>query len=210
MSPIAEHLRALYPDADPAALQQRIAESFERHAGAPHRPDQEWSERDALLITYADTLTEPGVAPLRTLADFLENRLQDAFSAVHLLPYFPFTSDDGFAISSYREVRHDLGDWDDVSRIAGKFDLMTDLVLNHCSRNTRWHDACGPATPVQSLGFMWWTRNWTLPGLSGRGRRRSSRRCRTMRRAEGFGPRSARTSWISTTVIRRFCSRSST
>ena len=134
MSPIAEHLRALYPDADPAALQQRIAESFERYAGAPHRPGQEWSERDALLITYADTLTEPGVAPLRTLAGFLENRLQDAFSAVHILPYFPFTSDDGFAISSYREVRHDLGDWDDVSRIAGKFDLMTDLVLNHCSR----------------------------------------------------------------------------
>ena len=134
MSTISEHLRALYPEADADALQQRIGESFERHAYAPRRPNREWSETDTLLITYADTLTEPGVAPLRTLADFLETRLQDAFSAVHLLPYFPSTSDDGFAVSSYREVRPDLGDWEDVSRIAGKFDLMTDLVLNHCSR----------------------------------------------------------------------------
>lgn len=134
MNAISEHLRALYPEADADALRQRIAGSFDRHAGMPRRPDREWSERDTLLITYADTLTEPGVAPLRTLADFLETRLQDAFSAVHLLPYFPFTSDDGFAVSSYREVRPDLGDWGDVSRIAAKFDLMTDLVLNHCSR----------------------------------------------------------------------------
>lgn len=134
MNVISKHLRALYPEADADALQQRIGESFERHAYAPRRPDREWSEKDTLLITYADTLTEPGVAPLRTLADFLEAHLQDAFSAVHLLPYFPFTSDDGFAISSYREVRPDLGDWEDVSRIAGEFDLMTDLVLNHCSR----------------------------------------------------------------------------
>ena len=134
MNAISEHLRVLYPDADADALQQQIAGSFERHTCMPGRPDQEWSERDTLLITYADTLTEPGVVPLRTLADFLETRLQDAFSAVHLLPYFPSTSDDGFAVSSYREVRPDLGNWEDVSRIAGKFDLMTDLVLNHCSR----------------------------------------------------------------------------
>lgn len=134
MNAVAEHLRALYPDADAEALRERIAESFERHAYAPRRPDRDWSERDTLLITYADTLVEPGRPPLRTLADFLETRLQDAFSAVHLLPFFPSTSDDGFAISSYREVRPDLGDWADVSRIAGRFDLMTDLVLNHCSR----------------------------------------------------------------------------
>jgi len=131
---IVEHLRALYPDADADALQERIAASFKQHAYASRRPDQDWSERDTLLITYGDTLTKPGEEPLRTLADFLETRLQDAFSAVHLLPYFPFTSDDGFAVSSYREVRPDLGGWEDVSRIAGKFDLMTDLVLNHCSR----------------------------------------------------------------------------
>ena len=134
MSAVVEHLQALYPAENSRALRKRIAESFERHAGTPRHRDREWSERDVMLITYADTLIEPGRRPLRTLTDFLDDHLQGTFSAVHLLPYFPSTSDDGFAISSYREVRPDLGDWGDVSRIAGKFDLMTDLVLNHCSR----------------------------------------------------------------------------
>ncbi len=134
MSAVSGHLRTLYPDADAEELRRRIAESFERHPYESLRPDRDWSERDAMLITYADTLIEPGAAPLRVLADFLETRLRAAFSAVHLLPYFPATSDDGFAVSSYRDVRPDLGDWEDISRIAEQFDLMTDLVLNHCSR----------------------------------------------------------------------------
>ena len=134
MSAVRAHLRALYPDADAAALEARLDASF-----APPRPARAaaaapWSERDALLITYADTLNAPGERPLRTLARFLEERLADAFSAVHLLPFYPATSDDGFAVSAYREVRPELGDWDDVRRIADRFDLMADLVLNHCSR----------------------------------------------------------------------------
>ena len=133
MSAVREHLRALYPAADAAALEARLAASFERRRPA-HAAGAPWSERDAMLITYADTLRAPGERPLRTLARFLEARLADSFSAVHLLPFFPATSDDGFAVSSYREVRPELGDWDDVRRIAARFDLMADLVLNHCSR----------------------------------------------------------------------------
>lgn len=134
MSAILEHLRALYPQADAAELAGRIEASFAQRRCAAHGASRPWTERDTLLITYADTLVEPGAAPLRTLHAFLERHLQDVFSAVHVLPYFPFTSDDGFAVSAYREVREDLGGWADVSRIAERFDLMTDLVLNHCSR----------------------------------------------------------------------------
>ncbi len=134
MNAVLEHLGALYPQADAAELAGRIDASFERHRLAQRRTSRPWTERDTLLITYADTLVEPGAAPLHTLYAFLERRLQGVFSAVHLLPYFPFTSDDGFAVSSYREVRGDLGGWPDVTRIAERFDLMTDLVLNHCSR----------------------------------------------------------------------------
>ena len=133
MSAVRAHLRALYPDADAGALEARLAASFARHLPAPPAAAP-WSERDAMLITYADTLRAPGERPLRTLARFLETRLADAFSAVHLLPFFPATADDGYAVSAYREVRPELGDWDDVQRIAGRFDLMADLVLNHCSR----------------------------------------------------------------------------
>ena len=134
MSAVGAQLRALYPEADAAALEARLDASFARPRPARAAAAAPWSERDALLITYADTLMAPGERPLRTLARFLEARLADAFSAVHLLPFYPATSDDGFAVSSYREVRPELGDWDDVKRIAERFDLMADLVLNHCSR----------------------------------------------------------------------------
>ena len=134
MSAVREHLRALYPAADAAALEARLAACFERHPPAHAAPAAPWSERDAMLIAYADTLNAPGERPLRALARFLETRLADAFSAVHLLPFFPATSDDGYAVSDYRAVRPELGDWDDVRRIADRFDLMADLVLNHCSR----------------------------------------------------------------------------
>ncbi|MFP3442268.1 alpha-amylase family glycosyl hydrolase, partial [Pantoea sp. SIMBA_133] len=59
------------------------------------------------------------------------------FTGIHILPFFPFTSDDGFAVTDYREVNSQLGDWADISRIAGHFRLMSDLVMNHCSSQSR-------------------------------------------------------------------------
>ena len=133
MNTIVTHLQALYPDADAVALAKKIEQSF-RSRNLPTHESRDWSERDVLLISYADTIVEPDQAPLQTLYDFMEQRLGDTFSAIHLLPYFPSTSDDGFAVSAFRDVREDLGNWENVSKLAARFDLMTDLVLNHCSR----------------------------------------------------------------------------
>ncbi len=133
MNTVAAHLRVLYPDADAAALEERIDQCFLSRKVRLREP-QGWSERDILLISYADTIVEPNRVPLQTLCDFMEQHLGDTFSGVHVLPYFPATSDDGFAVSAFRDVREDLGDWRDIIRLAERFDLMTDLVLNHCSR----------------------------------------------------------------------------
>ena len=65
---------------------------------AEPRPQTPLSERDAILITYGDTLREPGVAPLRTLARFAEARLDGIVSGIHVLPFYPYTSDDGFSV----------------------------------------------------------------------------------------------------------------
>lgn len=62
-------------------------------------------------------------------------------SGVHLLPYFPCTSDDGFAVTDYRAVNSNLGDWADIERIAGDFKLLSDLVLNHVSGQGPWFTA---------------------------------------------------------------------
>lgn len=101
-------------------------------------PSGTWSEKDSILITYGDTIREEGEWPLRTLTRFVREHLGDAIGLVHILPFFPFTSDDGFSISDYEKVREDLGDWEDVAELGTSHDLMFDLVLNHCSASHKW------------------------------------------------------------------------
>ncbi len=93
------------------------------------------TERDLVLITYGDQVTEPGKPPLRSLAEFLGGSVADLFTFVHILPFFPSTSDDGFSVSDYTAVDPRLGGWDDIAALARHFGLMFDLVLNHCSTN---------------------------------------------------------------------------
>ena len=100
-----------------------------------------FSQRDAILITYGDSVTREGEPPLRTLADFCSAHLRDAISGVHLLPFFPFTSDDGFSVSDYRSVNPPLGGWDDVAQLGRHFRLMFDFVCNHCSASHPWFTA---------------------------------------------------------------------
>lgn len=96
------------------------------------------NETDLLLITYADTIVDTQNPPLQVLKEFADGHLSDYFSGIHILPFFPFSSDDGFAVVDYNSVRADLGDWQDVRALGANFDLMFDLVINHCSREHLW------------------------------------------------------------------------
>ena len=104
----------------------------------PH--SNHWSQRDALLITYGDSLLAPGEKPLHTLKRFLDEHAAGVLSGVHILPFYPWTSDDGFAVLDYSSVNEALGSWEDVSAIAADFDLMADLVINHCSSRSPWFE----------------------------------------------------------------------
>jgi sucrose phosphorylase len=100
---------------------------------------RKWSHDNVLLITYGDSLiSQDERSPLSVLADFLEKHLQDSITGVHILPFFPYTSDDGFAIKDYTAVNPELGDWDEVTRISQHFNLMVDLVINHVSSQHPW------------------------------------------------------------------------
>jgi glycosidase len=96
------------------------------------------AERDAILITYADGVRQPGLAPLRSLAAFCQEHLKDLVSGIHLLPFYPSSSDDGFAVIDYHAVDPDLGDWDDIARLGRHFRLMFDAVVNHVSASSAW------------------------------------------------------------------------
>ncbi len=102
------------------------------------KPQSLWSEKDVVLITYGDSVSTPGEAPLKTLRTFCTRHLKGAFSTVHILPFFPWTSDDGFSVKDYRQVDPHLGDWEDVRALGREFGLMADLVLNHCSSKSEW------------------------------------------------------------------------
>ncbi|WP_245845226.1 sugar phosphorylase [Pseudothioclava arenosa] len=100
-----------------------------------------WSESDALVITYGNSVTDGQHKPLDLLLDFLTERLSGAVNSVHILPYFPYTSDDGFAVTDFYKVDPALGDWPDIRRIVAEFGLMSDLVLNHVSSQGAWFNA---------------------------------------------------------------------
>lgn len=97
-----------------------------------------WSEKDQWLICYGDSIMDTDTPPLAVLDDFLQARLGDRISGIHVLPFFPWSSDDGFSVIHYREVNPELGDWSHIQTLAGHYDLMADLVLNHVSRESLW------------------------------------------------------------------------
>ncbi|MBE2198826.1 MAG: sugar phosphorylase [Anaerolinea sp.] len=96
------------------------------------------SAQDAILITYADQVGEAGKPFLPILTDFCQAHLQGVVSAIHLLPFYPYSSDDGFSVIDYQQVRPDLGDWADVAQLGQQFRLMFDAVINHISAESAW------------------------------------------------------------------------
>lgn len=101
-------------------------------------PRNRFTERDVVLITYGDLLTSPGRQPLKVLSDFLQRYMRDTINTVHILPFFPYSSDRGFSIIDYEEVDPRLGSWHDIEKMSRSFRLMFDGVFNHASSKSRW------------------------------------------------------------------------
>jgi len=97
-----------------------------------------FSHEDVVLITYGDSITKEGEAPLKTLYNFSDKYFKGIFSTIHILPFFPFSSDDGFSVEDFYFVNPELGSWEDIKKIGTNFKLMFDLVLNHISSKSSW------------------------------------------------------------------------
>ncbi len=106
---------------------------------APEQPGTlPLTERDVVMITYGDTLRGEEGTPLSFLHRFLRDEVEDLVTGVHILPFSPYSSDDGFSVIDYREVDPKLGGWGEIEAIAEEFRFMADLVLNHCSQESDW------------------------------------------------------------------------
>ncbi len=96
------------------------------------------SEQDVILICYGDHIQRENEAPLHTLHHFLKNHITPAINSVHLLPFFPYSSDDGFSVIDYYAVNEQMGDWSDVQAMSQDYRLMFDAVFNHMSAQSEW------------------------------------------------------------------------
>jgi len=141
---IHQLLGEIYDPAGATDCGGRIAaalEAFRQSPCPPGRAPEEsgLTERDALLIAYADQVHEPDASPLESLRRFARAvRLQDVITGIHLLPFYPWSSDDGFAVKDLLAVAPEYGTWDDIARLGGEFDLMFDAVFNHLSAESEW------------------------------------------------------------------------
>jgi glycosidase len=97
-----------------------------------------FTERDVIAITYADTIHNPETTRLQTLYHILSLFLRRTINTVHILPFFPSSSDRGFSIIDFSQIDPQVGTWDDIERLSLRFRLMFDGVFNHVSSKSRW------------------------------------------------------------------------
>ncbi len=97
-----------------------------------------FTEKDVILITYGDLISGKNQIPLVTLEKLCKTYLKGVFNTLHILPFFPYSSDRGFAVMDFKEVDPHLGTWDDILNLRKDFRLMFDGVFNHVSSKSRW------------------------------------------------------------------------
>jgi len=140
----AHHFRVLYGDEWIDRCLKRLSDLIDKYEAEilDHKGSWDgWSEKDSILISYGDVIQDLNRADecrLTILKDFLERYVGQTITSLHLLPFFPSSSDGGFSVIDYKKVREDLGDWSDIETLAERYRLMADLVINHTSWYSDW------------------------------------------------------------------------
>jgi glycosidase len=131
-------LGRIYGKRDAERAFEKIVSVIDRYAARKRQKEAFFSQEDVVLITYGDSLKKAGEAPLATLHAFAGQYLKDAVSCIHFLPFFPYSSDDGFSVMDFFEINPELGTWQEVESIGRDFELMFDYVVNHFSSKGQW------------------------------------------------------------------------
>ena len=145
---VKHHLEYIYADVPlehsleslTMSLMETMGIKPDEDVSLPQSHSNYWDEEDIIMITYGDSVIDGDERPLVTLNRFLNRYSKNTINNVHILPFFPYSSDDGFSVIDYSSVNEALGSWDDIEAIAKDYGLMTDLVINHCSARSVWFD----------------------------------------------------------------------
>jgi glycosidase len=117
--------------------------------------EERFSQEDIILITYGDLLQGDGPTPLASLAEFCDTYLEGTINTLHLLPFFPYSSDRGFSVIDFEQVDPNLGTWDDIWALEKHYNLMFDGVFNHISSKSRWFQEFLNHNPYYKDFFIW-------------------------------------------------------
>ena len=131
-------LEKIYGQKAGALALKRVAPVIEKYGVRKKRKPTYFSQEDVVLITYGDSLQRKGEKPLATLHEFANTYLNGVISNIHFLPFFPYSSDDGFSVMDFFEIDPALGTWQEVAAIGQDFELMFDYVVNHFSSKGQW------------------------------------------------------------------------
>ncbi|ACZ08382.1 Sucrose phosphorylase [Sebaldella termitidis] len=139
MAAIRERLIKVYGE-ETAGKYTEIIETMINNAQKKQKEQKKvkWDEKDVVLITYGDQIYKTGEKTLKTFDDFSEKYFKNVFELVHFLPFFPYSSDDGFSVIDYKKIHENMGDWADIEKIRKNFRLMFDFVCNHISAKSEW------------------------------------------------------------------------
>ena len=143
---VYQHINRIYKgNLDTDAINQLSKNLFEYVVASEQNlpkhitePGTAWSESTSVLITYADTIADKNNLPIKSIHNFMKSYCSDIFDIVHILPFFPSSSDKGFAVMDYYAIYHRFGNWEDILNISKDFGVMADVVINHGSSKGQW------------------------------------------------------------------------
>ncbi len=131
-------------------IEKLIAAYREKITPQPYRLTQ----KDMILITYGDQVVRIDEEPLATLKHFLDEHTEDVINTVHILPFYPYSSDDGFSVIDYKDVSPRMGSWENIEALAESYRLMFDGVINHISQYSYWFKSFLAGDPAYKDFFI--------------------------------------------------------
>jgi len=138
---INRRLHKLYPPETATQAVSSIIDLIFKYKERIESKPYQLSEKDAILITYGDQVNCDHEASLKTLEEFMDAHLKGVINSIHILPFYPSSSDSGFSVVNYSRVDPRMGSWREIDAISSKYRLMVDGVINHVSQFSDWFKA---------------------------------------------------------------------
>ena len=133
-----ERLERIYGKEDAQSAFEKLELLESKYKALINSTPYEMSEEDVILITYGDQVVKPGEEPLFTLKCFLDKYIKGIVNTIHILPFYPYSSDDGFSVIDYKDVSPRMGSWKEIASLSEDYRLMFDGVINHISQYSFW------------------------------------------------------------------------